>query len=103
MKDEYKRQNFHIKKRRANWLIAQKRKAILKSLKKLLETNQPSESYRIFVRDEQKRLKRSSYKGLTEDALVHGAEEGRDKLRKATGRSKYPESRRYPNEGTQRK
>ena len=101
MKDEYKRQNFHIKKRRANWLIAQKRKAILKSLKKLLETNQPSESYRIFVRDEQKRLKRSSYKGLTEDALVHGAEEGRDKLRKATGRSKYLEIRRYPNEGTQ--
>ena len=45
--------------------------------------------------------KRSSYKGLTEDALVHGAEEGRDKLRKATGRSKYPEIRRYPNEGTQ--
>ena len=45
--------------------------------------------------------KRSSYKGLTEDALVHGAEEGRDKLRKATGRSKYLEIRRYPNEGTQ--
>ena len=37
-----------------------------------------------------------------EDALVHGAEEGRDKLRKATGRSKYPAIRRYPNEGTQR-
>ena len=46
--------------------------------------------------------RRSSYKGLTEDALVHGAEEGRDKLRKATGRSKYLEIRRYPNEGTQR-
>ena len=46
--------------------------------------------------------KRSSYKGLTEDALVHGAEEGRDKLRKATVRSKYPLIRRYPNEGTQR-
>ena len=28
------------------------------------------------------------------------AEEGRDKLRKAVGRSKYPESHRYPNEGT---
>ena len=26
----------------------------------------------------------SSYKEHTEDALVHGAEEGRDKLRKAT-------------------
>ena len=48
------------------------------------------------------REKRSSYKGLTENALVHGAEEGRDKLRKATVRSKYPLIRRYPNEGTQR-
>ena len=47
------------------------------------------------------REKRSSYKGLTENALVHGAEEGRDKLRKATVRSKYPLIRRYPNEGTQ--
>ena len=49
----------------------------------------------------QKSRERSSYKGLTEDALVHGAEEGRDKLRKAAERSKYPETRRYPNEGTQ--
>ena len=46
--------------------------------------------------------KRSSYKEHTEDALVHGAEEGRDKLRKAAVRSKYPVTRRYPNEGTQR-
>ena len=46
---------------------------------------------------------RSSYKGRTADALVHGAEEGRDKLRKATVRSKYPLIRRYPNEGTQHK
>ena len=45
--------------------------------------------------------RRSSYKGLTENALVRGAEEGRDKLRKATGRSKYLEIRRYPNEETQ--
>ena len=44
---------------------------------------------------------RSSYKEHTEDALVHGAEEGRDKLRKAAVRSKYPVIRRYPNEGTQ--
>ena len=44
---------------------------------------------------------RSSYKEHTEDALVHGAEEGRDKLRKAAERSKYPATRRYPNEGTQ--
>ena len=34
------------------------------------------------------------------NALAPRAEEGRDKLRKATGRSKYPSSRRYPNEGT---
>ena len=35
------------------------------------------------------------------DALALGAEEGRDKLRKAAVRSKYPMTRRYPNEGTQ--
>ena len=29
------------------------------------------------------------------------ADEGRDKLRKAMGRSKYPSNHRYPNEGTQ--
>ena len=34
------------------------------------------------------------------DALALGADEGRDKLRKATGRSKYSEIRRYPNVGT---
>ena len=34
------------------------------------------------------------------DALALGAEEGRDKLRKAAGRSKYPLIRRYPNGGT---
>ena len=32
--------------------------------------------------------KRISYKERMEDALVHGAEEGRDKLRKATGSCK---------------
>ena len=32
--------------------------------------------------------KRISYKERREDALVHGAEEGRDKLRKATGSRK---------------
>ena len=31
------------------------------------------------------------------DALALRADEGRDKLRKAAGRSKYPLSRRYPN------
>ena len=40
---------------------------------------------------------RSSKKERRVDALAPGAEEGRDKLRKATGRSKYPAIRRYPN------
>ena len=31
------------------------------------------------------------------DALALGAEEGRDKLRKAAVRSKYPLTRRFPN------
>ena len=44
--------------------------------------------------------KRISYKERREDALVHGAEEGRDKLRKVAERSKYPKTRKYPNEGT---
>ena len=35
-----------------------------------------------------------------ENALALGADEGRDKLRKATGRSKYPAIRGYPNVGT---
>ena len=52
--------------------------------------------------EETSRQERSSYKGLTEDALVYGAEEGRGKLRKAAERSKHPLTRRYPNEGTQR-
>ena len=45
-------------------------------------------------------LIRLSYKEHRVDALALGAEEGRDKLRKAAGRSKYPMSRRYPNGGT---
>ena len=44
---------------------------------------------------------RLSYKEHRENALAPGAEEGRDKLRKAMGRSKYPSIHRYPNEGTQ--
>ena len=48
-----------------------------------------------------RRVERSSYEGLMEDALVYGAEEGRGKLRKAAGRSKHLTNRRYPNEGTQ--
>ena len=48
-----------------------------------------------------KKKKDQATKSIEVDALVHGAEEGRDKLRKATVRSKYPATRRYPNEGTQ--
>jgi hypothetical protein len=44
--------------------------------------------------------KRSSYKERKENALASGADEGRDKLRKASGRSKYPVIRRYPNGAT---
>ena len=33
--------------------------------------------------------------------MALGADEGRDKLRKAAGRSKYPLIRRCPNGGTQ--
>ena len=37
------------------------------------------------------------------DALALGAEEGRDKLRKAAVRGKYPPTRRCPNGETRRK
>ena len=46
------------------------------------------------------RQRRLSYKERKVNAQAPRAEEGRDKLRKATGRSKYPSIRRYPNEGT---
>ena len=41
-----------------------------------------------------------SYKEHRVVAGALRADEGRDKLRKATGRSKYPLSRGYPNGGT---
>ena len=37
------------------------------------------------------------HEGRRVDALALRADEGRDKLRKASGRSKYPLIRRYPN------
>ena len=43
---------------------------------------------------------RSSKEGHRADALALRAEERRDKLRKAAGRSKYPKSRGYLNGGT---
>ena len=45
--------------------------------------------------------KRLSYKERRVNALAPRAEERRDKLRKATGRSKYLLIRGYLNEGTQ--
>ena len=45
----------------------------------------------------------SRLQGRRADALAPGAEEGRDKLRKAAGRSKYPLIRRYPNGETRQK
>ena len=44
--------------------------------------------------------KQSSQKGRRTDALAHGAEERRDKLRKAAGSGKYTEIRRYLNGAT---
>ena len=43
---------------------------------------------------------RSSYKERRVDAWALRADEGRDKLRKAAGRGKYPSIRGYPNVGT---
>ena len=43
---------------------------------------------------------RLSYKERRVNSYAPRAEEGRDKLRKALGRSKYPLIQRYPNEGT---
>ena len=43
------------------------------------------------------RKKKSSQKGRRTDALAHGAEERRDKLRKAAGSGKYTVIRRYLN------
>ncbi len=49
---------------------------------------------------ERREPRRSSEEERREDALAPGAEEGRDKLRKAAGRSKYPKIHGYPNGGT---
>ena len=44
-----------------------------------------------------KRCRQVKRKEHRANALASGAEEGRDKLRKAAGRSTYPSIRRYPN------
>ena len=53
------------------------------NLKLLAELGRNKEVRRIRSIIKESRRERSSYKEHTEDALVHGAEEGRDKLRKA--------------------
>ena len=59
------------------------------------------ETQAIQRRTRTKKKESSSEEEHKVNALASGAEEGRDKLRKATGRSKYLTIRRYPNEGTQ--
>ena len=52
------------------------------------------------IEDNYNNEKRLSYKERRVNTLAPRAEEGRDKLRKALGRSKYPSIQRYPNEET---
>jgi hypothetical protein len=60
-----------------------------------------SKEFQDLKRDPAKRLtERPSEEGHKVDALVLGAEERRDKLRKAAWRSTYPVIRRYLNGGT---
>ena len=49
---------------------------------------------------EKRKKKKESEEGRMVDAQALGGEEGRDKLRKATERGKYPATRGYPNGGT---
>ena len=42
-------------------------------------------------------IAKETRKGRMADALAHGGDEGRDKLRKAAVRRKYPVTRRCPN------
>ena len=67
-------------------------KTVKKFTKCVFKTQDP-----VFQRYEIQLVKRSSKKERRVDALALRAEERRDKLRKAAGRSKYPLSRRYLN------
>ena len=67
-------------------------KTVKKFTKRVFKTQDP-----VFQRYEIQLVKRSSKKERRVDALALRAEERRDKLRKAAGRSKYPLSRRYLN------
>ena len=46
------------------------------------------------------KLSKSSAKGHLVDALALRGDEGRERLRKVTGRRQYPLIRKSPNEGT---
>ena len=67
-------------------------KTVKKFTKRVFKTQDP-----VFQRYEIQLVKRSSKKERRVDALALRAEERRDKLRKAAGRSKYPLNRRYLN------
>ena len=67
-------------------------KTVKKFTRRVFKTQDP-----VFQRYEIQLNKRSSKKERRVDALALRAEERRDKLRKAAGRSKYPLSRRYLN------
>ena len=67
-------------------------KTVKKFTRRVFKTQDP-----VFQRYEIQLVKRSSKKERRVDALALRAEERRDKLRKAAGRSKYPLSRRYLN------
>ena len=62
-----------------------------------MKVDEPSEMMRPMINVTLYINYRLSWKEHRADALALGAEEGRDKLRKAAGRSKYPLIRRYPN------
>ena len=62
---------------------------------KLIKSNRPSK--RRYAERIRPKGQRSSEEERRVDALALRADEGRDKLRKASGRSKYPSIRRYPN------
>ena len=73
-----------------------------KDKKKAWETMRPNAAYARAGRrqpsyEEGRARKRSSEEGRRADALALRADERRDKLRKASGRSKYPLIRRFLN------
>ena len=72
-------------------------KKVVKIVNNETEKSKNQDQKEDFKKEEVKRL---SYKERRENAQAPRAEEGRDKLRKAVGRSKYLEIHRYPNEGT---